>query len=66
MRATAIAPANIALIKYWGKKDAGLRLPANNSISINLSGISTVTAVEFVDGLKEDRISIDRQVVTGS
>ncbi len=65
MRATAIAPANIALIKYWGKKDAGLRLPANNSISLNLSGMSTVTAVEFVDGLKEDQISIDRGVVTG-
>ncbi len=64
--ATAVAPANIALIKYWGKKDAGLRLSANNSISINLSGISTVTTVEFVDGLKEDQISIDREVVTGA
>jgi len=65
MKSTATAPANIALIKYWGKKDTGLRLPANNSLSINLSGISTVTAVEFVDGLIEDRISIDRWVVTG-
>jgi diphosphomevalonate decarboxylase len=65
MRATATAPANIALIKYWGKKDAGLRLPANNSISINLSGITTVTAVEFSDGLGEDRISIDGRLVTG-
>jgi diphosphomevalonate decarboxylase len=65
MRATAIAPANIALIKYWGKKDSRLRLPANDSISINLSGVSTVTAVEFVDTLEEDRFSIDQRVVTG-
>lgn len=65
MKAKALAPANIALIKYWGKKNARLRLPANNSISINLSGISTVTEVEFVGGLKEDHITIDREVVIG-
>ncbi len=65
MKTTAIAPANIALIKYWGKKEAGLRLPANNSISINLSGISTVTTVEFRDGLREDLVSIDRREVMG-
>ena len=64
-RATAIAPANIALIKYWGKKDAKLRLPTNDSISMNLSAVTTVTAVEFVDGLKEDLVSIDRRSVSG-
>lgn len=65
MKATALAPANIAVIKYWGRKDDKLRLPANSSISINLSGISTVTTVQFLDGLHEDAISIDGRPVVG-
>lgn len=44
-KVTAVAPANIALIKYWGRKDDTLRLPANDSISINLQGIETRTTV---------------------
>lgn len=47
MKATAIAPANIAFIKYWGKKDDALRLPLNASISMNLSSAYTTTTVEF-------------------
>ena len=63
MKTTAMAPANIAVIKYWGRKDDRLRLPANNSISINLSGITTVTSVEFLDGLHDDVVSIDGRAV---
>ncbi len=63
--ATAQAHPNIALIKYWGKKDARLRLPANGSISFNLSAITTVTTVDFVAGLPEDIVSINRRAVTG-
>ena len=58
MKATAKAPANIAFIKYWGRKDERLRLPANNSISMNLSGVFTVTTVEFLTGLKKDEIEM--------
>lgn len=65
MKATAKAPANIAVIKYWGKKDARLRLPANNSISINLSEVFTITAVEFLTGLRDDRISLDEETAAG-
>jgi diphosphomevalonate decarboxylase len=65
MKTTAMAPANIAVIKYWGRKDDSLRLPANNSISINLSGISTVTTVEFLSGSGEDVVSIDGHPVEG-
>lgn len=57
MKATAIAPSNIAFIKYWGrKKDESLRLPANGSISMNLSNLLTTTTVEFSSSLQEDEI----------
>ena len=58
MKATAIAPANIAFIKYWGRKDKILRLPLNTSISMNLSGAYTTTTVEFYSELKADDIHL--------
>lgn len=60
MKATAIAPANIAFIKYWGKDDSVLRLPLNSSISMNLSGCRTTTTVEFFDSYDKDVVkSVD-------
>ena len=52
MKSTAIAPANIAFIKYWGKQDAALRLPLNDTISMNLSAAYTVTTVEFSENVE--------------
>jgi diphosphomevalonate decarboxylase len=63
MRAKAKAPANIAFLKYWGKKDPKLRLPMNNSISMNLSGAYSITEVEFSKGLKNDVIKLDGKYV---
>lgn len=57
MKATAVAPANIAFIKYWGRKDKALRLPYNPSISMNLSACITTTTVEFSPDFTEDRVS---------
>ena len=42
-----IARPNIALIKYWGKRDEKLNLPAVGSISITLDGISTKTEISI-------------------
>ncbi|KAF8149474.1 Diphosphomevalonate decarboxylase [Crassisporium funariophilum] len=35
-QATASAPVNIAVIKYWGKRDTKLILPTNSSLSVTL------------------------------
>lgn len=58
MKATAIAPSNIAFTKYWGKKDETLRLPENGSISMCLSDLLTTTTVEFQENLLKDQILI--------
>ena len=59
MKATAIAPSNIAFTKYWGKKDDKLKLPANGSISMNLSDLYTTTTVEFNAKLRNDEVRIN-------
>ncbi len=58
MKSTAKAPANIAFIKYWGKANDFLRLPLNDSFSMNLSGAYTVTTVEFSDMLAADSVRL--------
>jgi len=54
--ATAVAGTNIALVKYWGKRDAALNLPAAGSLSLTLDGLSTRTTVRFSDALSVDRL----------
>lgn len=45
--ATASANANIALIKYWGKRDEFFMLPTKSSLSVGLDALRTTTQVEF-------------------
>jgi diphosphomevalonate decarboxylase len=47
VRATATAHPNIALVKYWGKRDAKLNLPAVPSLSLTLDGFATTTTVTW-------------------
>ncbi len=42
---TATAHTNIALIKYWGKKDSFLNLPTTSSLSLTLDRFYTTTSV---------------------
>jgi len=65
MKATAQAPANIAFIKYWGKKNEVLRLPENGSLSMNLSGLWTETTVEFLPKYKKDKVVINGEKEVG-
>lgn len=43
------ANANIALIKYWGKRDEFFMLPTKSSISVSLDALKTTTEVRFTD-----------------
>lgn len=43
--AKCFAPSNIALSKYWGKRDAALNLPLNSSLSISLADWGSTTQI---------------------
>ena len=47
--ATARAHPNIALVKYWGKRDEDLILPAAGSLSLTLDVFPTTTTVRLQD-----------------
>lgn len=49
MKIGARAHTNIALIKYWGKRDEALRIPYNSSLSLTLSEFYTDTWLEPAD-----------------
>lgn len=48
-KALAYAPANVALVKYWGKRDESLRLPETDSLSVSLGSLGTETRIEVTD-----------------
>jgi len=58
--ATAVAGTNIALVKYWGKRDPVLNLPATGSLSLTLDRLGTRTRVAFDggDGTR-DRVALN-------
>lgn len=65
MKAKVWAPVNIALIKYWGKEDEELRIPANANLSVCLKNLGTETELEWVRNLKEDMVMIDGKMAKG-
>ena len=65
--ATASANTNIALIKYWGKADESLAIPATSSLSLTLGGTRTTTTVSFDGGTgDEDAVTINGATPSGS
>lgn len=57
---SAFAPSNIALCKYWGKRDAALNLPVNSSLSISLGTLGTKTGIHLCAGA--DRIHLNDEL----
>ncbi len=43
----AFAPINIALIKYWGKRDQELNLPVTSSLSLSLPPLGSTTKISL-------------------
>lgn len=51
------SPSNIALVKYWGKKEN--QIPANPSISFTLDSCRTITSLHFQSREKSDAFEFD-------
>ena len=65
MKASAVANSNIALVKYWGKRDSKLILPYNSSVSMTLDSLNTKTTVEFRESFREYEVVINKNKVKG-
>ena len=63
---TAFAPTNIALIKYWGKRDQELMLPTTNSLSITLPDWGATTTVSLSENNFDSLHLNDTQVKRNS
>lgn len=66
MKATARAHPNIALVKYWGKRDERLILPHQSSLSVTLGPLSVTTTVEFSPARGPDAVEINGKVAEGT
>lgn len=65
-QATALAHPNIAFIKYWGFEDETQRIPANDSLSMNIGCLSTRTTVQYDSELTADRLILNNHEITGA
>lgn len=65
VQCTAIAAPNIALLKYWGKKDDLLKLPLNDSISITLDerALRSKARLEIFDNEGTDEVWLNKKKV---
>lgn len=65
-RASSIAYPNIALVKYWGKRDEALILPAAGSLSLTVDDLATITTVEVTDRPGEDIFLLNGRAASAS
>jgi diphosphomevalonate decarboxylase len=62
--ATHTAPSNIALIKYWGKRDLALNTPLNSSVSLTLGDdLKATTTVVAHASFERDRLWLNGEEV---
>lgn len=55
----AVAHSNIALAKYWGKRDVERNLPDVPSLSLTLAALSTTTDVRFDPDAAADEVELN-------
>lgn len=55
----ALAHSNIALAKYWGKRDIARNLPDVPSLSLTLAALSTTTLVRFDPDARADEVTLN-------
>lgn len=53
--------ANIAIVKYWGKKDVAKMIPATSSISLTLNDMFTKTEMEFIND-EDIEIAVEKEM----
>ncbi|GAB6088965.1 diphosphomevalonate decarboxylase [Spirochaeta dissipatitropha] len=53
---------SLALVKYWGKAETGLNIPATGSIAVSLSGLNTSTDIRLIQDSKQDRMILNGEV----
>ncbi|MCL2011350.1 MAG: diphosphomevalonate decarboxylase [Cystobacterineae bacterium] len=63
-KATAVAHSNIALVKYWGKRNEALILPWQSSLSVTLAPLEVKTTVAF--GAQQDEVHINGKEAKGN
>jgi phosphomevalonate decarboxylase len=64
LKCTARAYAIQGLIKYHGLKNARLRIPYHDSISVCMKSLDTVTTVEAANSLRRDNVRINGVIPT--
>lgn len=62
-KATCFAPTNIALIKYWGKRQLELNLPVTGSLSVTLPNKGTTTTLNINDK-DHDSVTLNGKTLT--
>jgi diphosphomevalonate decarboxylase len=63
LKATAFAHPNIALVKYWGKRDEELVLPHHSSLSLTIGPFLVRTTVQF--GAEGERVELNGRPAQG-
>jgi diphosphomevalonate decarboxylase len=65
VKATALAHPNIALVKYWGKRDDALILPHQSSLSVTLAPLAVRTTVAW-GGSGDDAVELNGKQALGT
>lgn len=58
----AFAPTNIALVKYWGKRDSELNLPVTSSLSVSLPDKGAMTSLAL-QNFPYDTVTLNKETL---